>query len=193
MGHGGCRCFLQGALLKRCLCGVSGSGHYLQPRKEGWGLGWARGCAGGSMGRVAVRGVLATHLGHRPGTMLKGPRGAVAARTTVALRGLATKRQRPRDKPRCLRPEVGAPPVGRKGSHSRGRAACCGARPGAPGASPDQAAVWKFWGEGQIPLSWQWLSHRDAPAGLGDCSILTGLPGPWSLASSASKIGSGRT
>ena len=32
---------------------------------------WARGCAGGSMGRVAVRGVLATHLGHRPGTYEK--------------------------------------------------------------------------------------------------------------------------
>lgn len=115
MGHGGCRCFLQGALLKRCLHGVSRSGHYLQPREEGWGLGWARGCAGGSMGRVAVRGVLATHLGHRPGTMLKGPRGAVAARTTVAPRGLATKRQRPRDEPRCRRPEVEAPRWGGRG------------------------------------------------------------------------------
>ena len=111
----------------------------------------------------------------------------------MAPTSLAAKRQRPRDEPRWLRPEVGVPRVGRKGSHSRGRAACCGARPGAPGASPDQAAVWKFWGAGRIPLSWQRLSHWDAPAGLGDCSVLTGLPGPRSLASSASKTTSGRT
>lgn len=39
---------------------------------------WARGCAGGSMGRVAVRGVLATHLGHRPGTCEKQGSAGVA-------------------------------------------------------------------------------------------------------------------
>lgn len=39
------------------------------------GLTWARDCAGGFIGCVAVRGVLATHLGHRPGTC--GKQGSV--------------------------------------------------------------------------------------------------------------------
>lgn len=61
-----------------------------------------------------------------------------------------------------------------------------------PGASPDQAAVWKFWGAGWTPPFPARAESPGAPAGLGHCSILAGLPGPAGLASSASKSGSGR-
>lgn len=82
------------------------------------------------MGRVAMRGALATHLGHRPGTPLKGPCGAVVARTAVAPR-LSPRSRHPRqrtcEEPRWLRPEAGLPGQ-EAGSRSQGPADCCGAR-----------------------------------------------------------------
>lgn len=82
--------------------------------------------------------------------------------------------------------------AGRQRPAPRAGLPAAGPWPGAPGASSDLAAVWELRRAEWTPPSWQGLSHRDAPApGLGDCCILTGLPGPAARASPSSKGGGG--
>lgn len=60
-----------------------------------------------------------------------------------------------------------------------------------PGASPDQAAVWKFWGAGWTPPSRQGLSHPAHPRGLATAAFLLAYLGPPAWPHLPPKVGVG--
>lgn len=84
-------------------------------------------------------------------TPLEGPCGAVAAGVGLpwphGARSPRSRHPRPRpcDDPRWLRPERGWGRAWRKGPAPGAGLPAAGPWPGAPGASPDQAAVWELW------------------------------------------------